>query len=319
MLLALILKPKLNFKNKTFFIKFYNIKYLNLARLQFMKKGIIRLSESLAYSNFIVAMGAASLGYINSLILTLPNQQTLIVFLFSSTFLIYNLQRRLTLSKNKRAETQLEKWNEKHRNLMNMLILISLALNLYLYLKLPTQVAMIIIPLAVISFAYVLPFKNNYSLRSMPYLKVFFVSFSWAGATVILPILAAAANQLLIKPTVHLLALAIMAFVFAESLPFDIRDIYVDRKNKLKTIPTGIGIKKSLILSASAFVLALCFLVYLHIEGTLSASILVCFGLSMAVALLLFLKIKTETSQLFYAVILESVLILPLSFYLLIS
>jgi 4-hydroxybenzoate polyprenyltransferase len=284
-----------------------------------MKKGLIRLSESLAYSNFIVAMGAASLGYINSVILALPKHQILVAFLFSSTFLIYNLQRRLTLSKNKRAETQLERWNEKHRNFMNILILLSLAISLYLYLKLPTQVAVIVIPLAVISFAYVLPFKNSYSLREMPYLKVLFVSFSWAGATVILPIMAADANQLLVKPTVHLLALAIMAFVFAESLPFDIRDIYVDRKNRLKTIPIGLGIKKSLYLSSFSFALALISMFYLYVEGTLSAPILICFALSMAVALVLFLKIKTETPHLYYAFFLESVLLLPLSFYLLIS
>ena len=284
-----------------------------------MKERSLKLFEALAYSNFIVALGAASLGYLNTMILALPQHQILTAFLFTSTFLIYNLQRRLTLSNDKQAETELEKWNERNKNIVNLLTLISLAFSLYFYLKLPFNVALVVIPLAVISFAYVLPFKNGYSLRELPYLKVLIVSFSWAITTVILPILSADANHLFLESTPYLLIVSIMAFVFAESLPFDIRDLYIDQKNRLKTIPLGLGVKKSLILSVLCFSLTLSCMLYLHLEGTISSLILWCFALSVAVALLLFLKIKTGMSHLYYALLLDSVLFLPLSFYLLLS
>ena len=83
--------------------------------------------------------------------------------------------------------------------------------------------------------------------------KIFAISFVWATVTILLPVIHSekAYNDF------HILTMMIerFLFVFAITIPFDIRDMNADSQTGLKTIPLLIGEKKSTYTSMIALVL----------------------------------------------------------------
>ncbi len=109
-----------------------------------------------------------------------------------------------------------------------------------------SQIIVLLIPGA-LSLLYVLPvFKNGKRLRDLDFLKIFVISFVWAGLTVLLP----AATDTLPEVSTTLIALFLERFIyiFAITLPFDIRDVEVDKITGVKTIAARIGIRNTLLL-----------------------------------------------------------------------
>lgn len=120
----------------------------------------------------------------------------------------------------------------------------------------------------ILSLLYVLPvFKNRKRLRDINYVKIFIISLVWAGLTVVLP--AATAIGLASYLLIIVLAIERFLFIFAITLPFDIRDIVVDRLTGVETISARMGASKTLYLSVclllicTLLILLLCLTNYL--------------------------------------------------------
>lgn len=102
-----------------------------------------------------------------------------------------------------------------------------------------------VFPILLIGFFYAFsPKKKTKPLRDLPYIKIILIVISWIAVTIILP--AHLENEI----DTQLFKLSIIQFLYIIGLtiPFDIRDLEYDEKEK-KTIPQVIGIKKSIILS----------------------------------------------------------------------
>jgi 4-hydroxybenzoate polyprenyltransferase len=101
----------------------------------------------------------------------------------------------------------------------------------------------LLLPPFFLALAYVLPIWRGQRLRDFGQSKLFVLAFAWAWATVILPfgctLISAAA------------AVERAVFIFALTLPFDVRDIDLDAKEKVKTLAARLGRKVSLIISAA--------------------------------------------------------------------
>ncbi len=123
------------------------------------------------------------------------------------------------------------------------------------------SVQIIILIPALLSLAYVIPFigRQSLRLRDIDMIKIFLVAGVWSYVTVLLP---AAELNLLQTPKTWLMFAERSLFVFAITLPFDIRDLKVDQHNKVRTIPAMLGISKTLWLAA-ALLLTFMVLVYL--------------------------------------------------------
>lgn len=110
--------------------------------------------------------------------------------------------------------------------------------------------------LGIISTLYNVP-KNTTGmiklpLRSIPFLKVFIISYVWASISAILPALASTQNltsQHLIIFSAHFM------FIMSITLPFDIRDYKTDSETQLATIPRVIGINFTKLLAITALLL----------------------------------------------------------------
>lgn len=101
-----------------------------------------------------------------------------------------------------------------------------------------------LIPPAIIAGLYPLSFKSAFhnftSLRTVPGLKVFLIAFTWSYVTVLLPVLLYdyVDTEIFIEFIMRALLL------FAMIIPFDIRDLEIDR-NGMGTLPQILGLRKS--------------------------------------------------------------------------
>lgn len=133
------------------------------------------------------------------------------------------------------------------------------ALVCFFLLQRETQV-LLIIP-GVLSLGYVIPFLSGQRrLRDLNHIKIYPVALVWAWITVVLPLLESDLNHPDILQNT-LLFLERTCFIFAITLPFDIRDLQIDGHTGVQTIPSQIGVQNSkylsLILLSFAFNLAL--------------------------------------------------------------
>ena len=99
-----------------------------------------------------------------------------------------------------------------------------------------------LLPPVILAILYILPLKNGRSLRQVPFLKIFIIATTWVWVTAILPLQITETNFQLSH--ISILAHRFL-FIFAITIPFDIRDIYTDKQSDLKTLPSYYGVKNS--------------------------------------------------------------------------
>lgn len=120
------------------------------------------------------------------------------------------------------------------------------------YVSLAVQLSLII-P-AIISLGYVIPFLSGKKrLRDFNHIKIFLIAIVWSWVTVFLPALELGK---LLEAGTWLMGIERCLFIFAITLPFDIRDLKVDTHSKVKTIPAVIGIKRTKLLGLGVLVTA---------------------------------------------------------------
>ncbi|MBY0424525.1 MAG: UbiA family prenyltransferase, partial [Cytophagales bacterium] len=102
-------------------------------------------------------------------------------------------------------------------------------------------------------------------LRDLPYMKIFSIAFVWSASTILLPM----AKYPEYVAFGHWAGIFVerFVFVFAITIPFDIRDMEEDRKSGIKTIPLLLGVKHSLLV-ANACLLGYMVMGIFHYQGT---------------------------------------------------
>ena len=200
-----------------------------------------RILHFLIYSNILVSFCVMSLALSSELILQTKNPD-LSFFLFFSTLFVYNFQRTIRIQNG--VDHIRKEWLGKHQKLILFLMGISLiiCLKIFLAFKLLTQIVILII--GFISLAYPI------LLRKIPFLKIFIISLIWASSTTLL--LATENNVLLsLDFTSHFISRFL--FVFAITIPFDIRDLRYDNE-VIITLPLFFGLKTSKIIAITSLI-----------------------------------------------------------------
>ncbi|MBL7922208.1 MAG: UbiA family prenyltransferase [Bacteroidia bacterium] len=228
-----------------------------------------------------------------------PQLHPYLFIIFFATIFEYNLHRLITIITNPASLN-----NEKHswvkNNKIAFYVLVSASVvGFSIAVALAKKIVLItLFPIGVVTLFYSLPvFKTKkiiFRLREIPCLKIFLISMVWAATTILLPIIQC--GQTFGKWHVINMLIERFIFVFAITIPFDIRDMKSDEQTGLQTIPLIIGEKKALLVGNVYMVLFLvvcCF----HYYKTSLAFILPAFIIS-AFTTLLFLnskKIKSLT------------------------
>ncbi|MDA3928237.1 MAG: UbiA family prenyltransferase [Prolixibacteraceae bacterium] len=206
-------------------------------------------------TNLFIAFAALLLTLATGLqVLPYAQLQNYLLFVFFAVLLDYNSHRLLKVKMDK---TQNEKriWSNQHQKTHLIFILLSVIGTLIIFVNFRPEIRWILFALALTTILYSLPFKylklHFLNIRRIPGVKSLLIAASWTTATLLVPHLIAH-NE---TPYLWLKLVERFVFIFAITIPFDIKDIDDDKQEGLKTIPVLIGEKKALLLASTLLIL----------------------------------------------------------------
>ncbi|MDF1697126.1 MAG: UbiA family prenyltransferase [Saprospiraceae bacterium] len=197
---------------------------------------------------------------------------------------------------------------EKFKSHILVYAVLSFILCCYLFLDFEWSRIVIISGAGIISVLYTIPiFGKSMRLRDFSFIKIFLIAIVWAYVTGSVPLYEQGAPM----GEIILYFLVVVFFFIAITIPFDIRDFYVDSTNKVLTIPILLGKDRSIKLTfglLSATVLFdLLLMLYYHppVIGTISISVT-----CLIVGLIIY-RIRHKESDYYFSGLLDTVIMFP--------
>lgn len=207
------------------------------------------------------------------------------IFISAGTLLIYNLHRLFSYYKMHLLEMDVRdrfrkiQFYEWWYILTSGLALIACA---YTFITFSREIQFLLVIPSIISALYVLPiFPGHKRLRDFNFLKIFLIAFCWSWLCCVIPLQYSNASQGLIIS----LGLEKFFFIFAIALPFDFRDINLDKQQSVETIVSEIGYRNSMGLAIGSLLLAIVIVAVLALFFQL-ISIAVFYGFLLSYALI---------------------------------
>ena len=174
--------------------------------------------------------------------LNISVSEHLIYFVFFATIAAYNFL--------KYGHSLIDSIKNGRKDVRRIFILsiISLIFALISAINLPTRIIPLLLVLMLLILMYILPiFPRDRNLRSLGFLKVIIVAFTWTGVTVLLPFFA---DHSIMWWDTYVLSLQRFLFVLAMMIPFEIRDMYLDPPG-IKTLPRKFGVFRTKLLGVA--------------------------------------------------------------------
>lgn len=176
-------------------------------------------------------------------------------FILFSTLALYALHRLTGLARLKAFSDKGRYWViARFRNHIILYALASAVIGAWFFFRLEFQLQVHFAFTGIISLGYVLPvLGSGKRLRDIHFLKIFLIAITWSWVTVVLPALEAG-----VQWNIWLILLVVerAVFLFAITLPFDIRDHQIDAHTGVKTIPGYIGMAATKKLSIICLLIA---------------------------------------------------------------
>ena len=170
-------------------------------------------------------------------------------FVFFSTILAYNFIRVFQID---RINGMIAVWIRSNKRSLILLNAACLGLLIYFSLDFNLYELLILLPFLLTSFFYVVPLSSTIrGLRNIPGLKLFLISFTWAGVTVYFPLFVSGLQD---AEGVWIVFMQRLLFIMAITIPFDIRDAEFDFPD-LRTVPQMIGINNSKVFATVAMII----------------------------------------------------------------
>ncbi len=199
-------------------------------------------------SSIHVALAVVSFAIITTLNFGVTVDWYVYLFIFFSAITGYNFVKyagiaglhHLSLTKNLR--------------LIQVFSLFIFAALIYILFHLSLNAILISGVLGILTLLYVIPlFGEGKNLRGFAGIKIYVIAFVWSGVTVLLPLV----DEInLFQWNVIASLLQRFLFVFALTLPFEIRDLRFDMAN-LRTVPQIFGVYRTKIIGGLAILTVL--------------------------------------------------------------
>ena len=201
-----------------------------------MKALLRTLFDFLLYGNFFIALCAVAmtlqtchLRYFS--VAGVP----ILIFIFASTFFLYNIHKFITVFlKKEKIDNQRFMQLKRFDAPLSILTFIAFMSSFDTFMQFRMDIKKLVAIIGIFSLAYVLPVFNGKRLRDISYIKIFFIVGAWVSVCVVLPAIALGKDW---WTTDAILALEKACFIFAITIPFDIRDRAWDAQLGVKTIP----------------------------------------------------------------------------------
>lgn len=205
----------------------------------------------------------------------------------------------LISKKNITFEARFQLLNEKQGKIYSLMIMLFI-FSSFLLSKFNLFSFLIFLHLAVLLFFYQLP-KKFYSLRKIPYLKAFLISYIWAFLICLIAIMPENFNQLSQKNHIEVF-LEIYFFILGLTLLFDFRDKDDDLSNNIKTFANTKLANGNMIKVLSIVSFALSFIFY-------DINLFINYLPFVALYLLVLVKLNSARKDLYYLAIVDSLMI----------
>lgn len=286
---------------------------------------IRNLTRFILFSNVWVALTTSFLIKQTLILLNYQGSCTpYTVLVFCATLVLYNFER-VFLSGNisAKSDSVRHQWIAKYRKGIIIIIILAGLGGIFVIPFLSFFIGYLFIPAAIISLAYFLPVTN---LKSVPLLKAFIVALVWSVITAAIP-------SLIVEHLTHSVYKLSILFNYRHSLifwhrfffilplaiAFDIRDVAIDIKMGVKSIPVIYGIRKAILVSIIS--LLICFLITLVqlFYGLLSLPNLIALSLSLLIAMVMLLMTNKPRHEYYYVLGIDGLMLLQPLFVLLLN
>jgi 4-hydroxybenzoate polyprenyltransferase len=278
-----------------------------------MKKLLRSAFDFLLFSNVFMSLCAVAQALLTFSIVDSKPVYPVVGLLFTATLGIYNFS--ILLSKPpERSSYRRVRWFFAHYRLMVTFTIVSLLSLIPLFFLLSMESKILLVFLAILSFGYGLPLfsigDQKFGLRNIPGLKAFLITLVWTLSCVLVPILEAQDQHLTdisLRDTMIILAKRFL-FIAALTVPFDIRDLFQDRKLGLKTVAVVWG-EKNAYLFCQVLLIGYITLLFLLRKNGFNVDF---FALTLTAILTgwLIFRSKWEKNEYYYFFYLDGVLIL---------
>ena len=269
---------------------------------------IRNLIRSIVYSNIWVAIAAVSLAVESSYLynhLSIPY----LVFVFCGTILLYIGHRWIGIRKaNIEPIPARLKYLPEHKTQVLFLTGISVlgCLVALRWMELD-YILGLLISAFILGILYILPiFKDGLRFRDFPFIKIFIIAITWTILTALIPLRMHEESLF----GIHLFSwIEKFFFVFMVTLPFDFRDVEVDKKIGLKTLANTLSVNqyKKLTLVVGLVGMICAFKYSLEIENII---LLLAFFCVYVVTIVLVVSSYRKRSEMYYSGIIEGTIIL---------
>ncbi|MET2985484.1 UbiA prenyltransferase family protein [Aureibaculum conchae] len=202
-----------------------------------------RILDFYIFSNIHVALAVFCLAKITLLSYDI-NSNLIPLFCLFSTIASYNLIRIFRVDE---VQPWFFEFIKKNKFILVLFTVFCALIAFLLIFRFRYTTLYWVMPFGLVTLFYVSPFgikKHNLSLRYIAFVKLFLIAISWAGVTVILPLIQ---HKISIDFNEIVTLIQRFLFVVVITIPFDIRDVAYD-KEELKTLPQTFGILKAKIL-----------------------------------------------------------------------
>ncbi|WPU95133.1 hypothetical protein SNE25_06290 [Mucilaginibacter sabulilitoris] len=217
-----------------------------------MKKIFQSVFDFLLFSNIFMSLCAVAQALLTFQLIGVKPMFVVLGLLFTSTLGIYNFCILITRPKQPESSPHKRvRWFFGHYRLMVTFTIVSLLSLIPLFFLITTESKILLIFLGGLSFSYSLPLftvgDHKFGLRNIPGLKPFLITLVWTMSCVLFPVLEVLhrhTDDISMRDTTILIAKRFL-FIGALTIPFDIRDLFDDRTQGLKTIPVAWGEKNA--------------------------------------------------------------------------
>ncbi len=237
------------------------------------------------------------------------------VFVFFATLLVYNLNLLEGMKGLKASafRSVRHNWIVKHEKFIWAITVLSGIICLAELTALKKDTLIFLLVPGLFALGYSVPIKipgiKIIRLRELPFVKIFLVAWVWGTFTVGLPIVQQSNLAELLNSENFLLFFSRSVFIFAITIPFDIRDLAYDSDKRVQTIPSFFGPQKAKYFSLFLlFVFALSNFIRYQLNFCSSAEFIALFFSTLITATLVLL-VNNNRKELFYSLWIEGTML----------
>lgn len=266
-----------------------------------------RFFNFLLFGNIYVAIGAVCL--IQSSLIQIAAHNNLIyysILTFFSTLFIYNLQRIFySPQKDNSLLSIRRKWIFENQFTIKTLTIIGLLGVAITFFFNDYRIALYLSPLLLLSIAYFLP---AIKLRQNTLFKLLTLAFVWTMVTAVVPLLLT--DIPLFSPSGILHFFVRLTFMIAICIPFDIRDMEIDKAENIFTLSQKLGENKTRWIGFGCMLIYILLIVVEFFLDLFSMKIFIALLLTAIVNAIIVFMSSSKRSEYFYTALLDGTMIL---------